>query len=498
MKIRTRFAPSPTGFLHVGGLRTALFAYLFAKKHGGEFILRIEDTDRERLVDGAIQNIIEALQWAGFTPDEGVTMIDGSITEVGQYGPYVQSERKEKGIYNTYAQQLIDVGHAYYAFDTPEELDVLRADQQQQQLPPRYNRLSMTNSIVLSKQRVDDLLAAHTPFVIRMNVPVGETTFTDMVRGDITIQNSEIDDQILIKSDGYPTYHFAVVVDDHLMQISHVIRAEEWIPSTPKHILLYQMFGWDMPQFAHLPLLINEQKQKLSKRHGDVSVQDFKEGGFMPQALVNFVSFLGWNPGTEEEIFSLSGLEKAFDMKQVSKSSAVFDRQKLTWYNQQYIRKLDKESLYAEVKPFLVNLGLILVNDPDQDDFAKQAILLEQERSGNFKELAENIAFLFVKEIVIEQKLLVWKKSTLEDAKQKLTQISSVLTDIPDEEWNATHLEEVIIDWIKDNQFGVGDVLWPVRVALSGKQNSPGPFDIMSVLKKQKTLERLQKASHIT
>lgn len=494
MNIRTRFAPSPTGFLHVGGLRTALFAYLFAKKNGGKFVLRIEDTDRTRLVDGATKNILEALDWAGFSPDEGVVLKNGELSQIGQYGPYIQSERKDNNIYQEYINILIDAGHAYYAFDSSEELDVMRADQQANKLPPRYDRLNMKNSLTLPQDKVKELLESNVKYVIRMKVPVGETSFTDLVRGDITIQNKEVDDQILMKSDGFPTYHFAVVVDDHLMNISHVIRGEEWIPSTPKHVLLYKMFGWEVPTFAHLSLLINEQKQKLSKRHGDVSVQDFKDNGFMPEALVNFVSFLGWNPGTEQEIFSLNELELVFDFDKVAKAAAVFDRQKLTWYNQQYMRKLDQVSLYNHVEKYLINSNLVDISNQENISFAKKAILLEQERSGNFVELVENIAFLFAKKLDYDVDLLAWKKSDLTDAKNKLAEVADQIENISDDKFNKEYIKEKLVAWIKSNEYGVGDVLWPTRIALSGKKNSPGPFEIMEVLGRKKVLDRISTA----
>lgn len=491
MNIRTRFAPSPTGYLHIGGLRTALFAYLFAKKHNGTFMLRIEDTDRERLVDGATKNILEALQWAGFSPDEGVVLKDDMVTQVGQYGPYIQSERKDKGVYKKMIKGLVDAGHAYYAFDTAEEIDVMRAEQQKNKQPIRYDREHMRNSLTLPQKNVQTLLDAHTPYVIRMKVPEGETQFDDQIRGTITIDNKEIDDQILMKSDGFPTYHFAVVVDDHLMNITHVIRGEEWIPSTPKHIILYNMLGWTVPTFAHLPLLINEQKQKLSKRHGDVSVQDFIQKGYLPQALVNFIAFLGWNPGTEQELFSLRELIDAFSFEKVAKAAAVFNREKLNWFNAQYIRQLDREALFEHVYPFLQNAGVV---DHDTDvQFIKDAILLEQERSQTLLEIVQNTGFLFARELSYDKDLLTWKKSTLEDAKQKLKAMHDFLQTY-EKTWDEQSLHDNVVQWIKANEYGVGDVLWPTRVALSGQKNSPGPFEIMSVLKKEKVLERLMSA----
>jgi glutamyl-tRNA synthetase len=288
MSVRVRFAPSPTGFLHIGGLRTALYNYLFARHHGGQFILRIEDTDQERTVPGAVENIIEMLSWAGLEFDEGPHV-------GGPYGPYVQSQRLE--LYRQQAQVLLERGAAYYAFDTPEELERMRARQRAAGVAPKYDRFSMRNSFTLPEDEVRRLLAEGAPAVVRLAVPLDRTvSFTDIIRGAITVSARDLDDQVLLKSDGFPTYHLANVVDDHFMRITHVIRGEEWIPSTPKHVLLYEAFGWEMPQFAHLPLLLNPDRSKLSKRHGDVAVEDFRRQGYFPEALVNFVALLGWNP----------------------------------------------------------------------------------------------------------------------------------------------------------------------------------------------------------
>lgn len=485
--IKTRFAPSPTGLLHVGGLRTALFAYLFARKNNGVFALRLEDTDRTRFVEGAAKNLIDSLNWAGITIDEGVVDMDGEKPVYsGDCGPYMQSERLD--IYKEHIQKLLDAGHAYYAFDTREELDEMRNRQQLNKQPTRYERNSMRNQFSLGVEETKKLLDSGVDKVVRLNMPKeGSTTFTDMIRGEVEIQNVEIDDQVLMKADGFPTYHLAVVVDDHLMKITHVIRGEEWISSTPKHIQLYKMFGWDAPTYAHLPLLVNEQKAKLSKRHGDVSVEDFKEKGYLPEALVNFVAFLGWNPGDDREMFSLEELEKEFSFEKVGNSASVFNREKLGWYNQQYIRKMSINDLTDMAFEHLEKAGF----DVSNRTFTEGAVALEQERMTLFTELAESLKFLFT-EIEYEPKLLVWKKSTAEDAKAKLQELKDVLEDI--EDWRMQNVNDTVITWIKKNEYGVGDVLWPMRTALSGQKNSPGPFDIAAVLGKEKTLMRIQNA----
>ena len=488
MQVRTRFAPSPTGFLHVGGLRTALFSYLFARKHGGKFLVRIEDTDRERFVEGGIENMIRSLQWAGVTVDEGVTMSDAQVLQIGDKGPYIQSERLE--IYHKYIVELLGKGAAYYCFCTKERLDELRKVQELKKQATGYDGHCRT----LSEKEVADQLAQNVSHVIRLKMPrEGETVFEDMIRDTVKFENKLVDDQVLIKSDGFPTYHFAVVVDDHLMEITHVIRGEEWISSTPKHIMLYQHFGWEAPQFAHLPLLVNEQKQKLSKRHGDVSVEDFKEKGYIPEALVNFVAFLGWNPGGDREIFSLAELEQAFDIAKVSKSPAVFNREKLDWYNKQYMAKMADVELTARALPFFVNEGLV-PHDQTADSNLQKIVLLEKERAATLKELANALGFIFADTLEYELELLVWKKSTREDAAKKLDLVATFLKTIPEEQWTAETLEQETMRWVHQREFGVGDVLWPMRVALSGQKNSPGPFEIAAALGKEKALSRLQAA----
>lgn len=483
MKIKTRFAPSPTGFLHIGGLRTALFGYLFAKSSGGKFVLRVEDTDRERFVEGGIENMIRSLQWAGITIDEGVDMDDtGEIIQKGKNGPYIQSERTD--IYRDHVQKLLDNGQAYYCFCSKEKLDQARKQQEADKKPTIYDGCCRN----MPEDEVRTMLEEEREHVIRMKMPAqGITEFNDMIRGDIEFKNKLIDDQVLLKSDGYPTYHLANVVDDYLMGITHVIRGEEWLPSTPKHIELYKMFDWDVPEFAHLPLLVNEKKQKLSKRHGDVSVEDFKEKGYLKEAIVNFIALLGWNPGDDREIFGVEELESEFDIAKVGKSAAVFSREKLDWFNREYIRNMDVAELVDRCMPFFVNAGLQVESIKYK---VESVIALEKERVSTLVELVDEVSFVFAKELDYGAELLIWKKSTREDAKEKLSELEIFLQDI--EDWDS--IEESVMAWIKENDYGNGDVLWPMRVALSGKKNSPGPFEIANVLGKDKVLQRLNRA----
>lgn len=484
-KVITRFPPSPTGMLHIGSLRTALFNYLYAKKHGGRFVLRIEDTDRERFVEGGIENIIRTLDWAGITPDEGPYIAeDGSIQERGDHGPYIQSNRLD--IYKQYVDQLLAQGDAYYAFDTAEQLDEMRERQRLNKQATRYERETMTNSLTLGDEEAKKRIAAGEKYVVRLKVNHdGETTYHDVVRGDITFKNAEIDDQILMKSDGFPTYHMAVVVDDHLMGVTHISRGEEWLPSTPKHIMLYTMLGWEVPTYVHQPLLVNEQKQKLSKRQGDVSVEDFVKKGYIKEALINFVAFLGWNPGTEQEIFSLEELVAAFSFENMSKSAAVFNREKLHWYNKQYIMKMAPETLATLAKPFFDEAGMSV----SIEEIAA-VIHLEQARATTLADFPEALAFMFTEALDYDPSLVVWKKDTPEGSQELLKKLHSFLEGVDD--WTESALEETIKQWITEGEYGVGNVLWPMRTALSGQQNSPGPFEIAAALGKERALARLQ------
>ncbi|MDO8626350.1 MAG: glutamate--tRNA ligase [Candidatus Magasanikbacteria bacterium] len=490
--IRTRFAPSPTGWLHVGGLRTALYAYLIAKKQGGQFLVRIEDTDRERFVETGTLNILKSLSWAGVVPDEGVVLdAGGKITQKGDLGPYIQSERL--AIYKKYAAELLDKKSAYYCFCTSERLEELRKQQELNKLPGGYDGECLKNSTPEdAKKRV----AAGEKHVVRLKMPKdGETVWHDLVRGEVSFKNALVDDQVLIKSDGFPTYHLAVVVDDHEMRITHVIRGEEWVSSTPKHIQLYKYFGWEMPEFAHLPLLLNPDKSKLSKRQGDVAVEDYNNKGYLPEALINFVAFLGWNPGTNKEIYSLSELVQDFSLEKVSKSGAVFNLEKLNWFNKEYLKNYSGEKLAELVPEFFVNNDFYhdFTEKLADKNFFGKILDLEKERVTTLAELPAAVKFIFkIPEYLPE--ILVWRKGTLDEVKIILPELKNYLENFEVGEWNEKNLEAKIKIWLESKKYSTGSVLWPLRVALSGQQNSPGPFEIAAVLGKAESLARLDLA----
>ncbi len=354
--VRLRFAPSPTGYLHIGGLRTALYNYLYAKQNGGDFLLRIEDTDRTRFVEGAIENLLEALQWAGLHVDEGVKMTDGRIVQAGAHAPYIQSERVSMRIYDDIADKLLEEGHAYPCFCTKERLDTLRAQQKADGKVPRYDGLCRGISPEDAKARIE----AGEEYVLRMKLPAKtHIVFDDLIRGHMDIATEDMDDQVLIKSDGFPTYHLAVVVDDHAMGITHVVRGEEWLPSTPKHVLLYDMLGWEKPVFVHLPTVLNKDHKKLSKRNDDVAVEDFRAQGYLPEGLINYLALVGWSPEDNQEIFTMDELIEAFDFTRVSSSGGIFDRDKLNWVNAQHIKQKSDEELAALLQPYLKEAGRI-------------------------------------------------------------------------------------------------------------------------------------------
>ena len=490
---KTRFAPSPTGFLHIGSLRTALFAYLFAKNKNGKFLLRIEDTDQERFVEGGIENILHSLSWAGITPDEGMLLgKKEDVIQNGENGPYIQSQRLE--VYKKYIDQLIEKNKAYHCFCTKERLGELRKYQEANKMAPGYDGCCRKLSLKESKKKVE----SGEKYIVRMKMPKdGTTKIVDLVRGDVEFKNELIDDQVLLKADGFPTYHLAVVVDDHLMGVTHVIRGEEWLPSTPKHIQLYSAFGFDMPKYAHLSLLVNEKKQKLSKRQGDVSVRDYIEKGYLPDALINFVAFLGWNPGDEQEIFSLKELVENFSFEKVSKAAAVFNVEKLDWYNEQYIKQMDSSQLTKECLPYLVNAGLIS-EEPEtgskEFEWLKKIISIEKKRMSKLSDLPEAVGFLFADKLKYDSEILVWKKSDRDTVKNNLEKLKDYLEELDESDWQDSVLQEKIGEWIKKQNLTNGEVLWPMRTALSGQKNSPSPFEIAGVLGKEKTLDRVKEA----
>jgi nondiscriminating glutamyl-tRNA synthetase len=484
MIVRTRFAPSPTGFLHVGNLRTALYAYLIAKQNNGKFILRIEDTDQKRYVEGALEAILNALSWAKINPDEGVVSIgNNQVTQQGDKGPYIQSQRLDT--YRKYAEELIENDQAYYCFCTPERLEELRNKQQKNKLPTGYDGCCRNVNLEEAKRRIADG-EKHT---IRLKMPKeGDTAFNDLIRGEVIFKNELVDDQVLLKADGFPTYHLAVVVDDHLMEISHVIRGEEWLSSTPKHIQLYKYFGWEPPRFAHMSLFLNADRSKLSKRQGDVSVGDYIRKGYLPEAMVNFIAFLGWNPGGEKEMYSLDELIRDFSLEQVSKAGAIFNLEKLDWYNREYLKLLSNEEVANRAKSFFV------ATDWWQENWLEklpQAIGLEKERVTTLSELPEVLKFVFIRP-EYDGKILIWKKSNVEETKKILQELEGALNNFSVQEWNEESLQTKIGEWIKENGYSNGIVLWPLRVALSGKENSPGPFEIAAVLGKGETIARIK------
>ncbi|MBN1325941.1 glutamate--tRNA ligase [Candidatus Falkowbacteria bacterium] len=470
-KIRTRFAPSPTGYLHVGGLRTALYNYLFAKKYNGNFLLRIEDTDQARMVKGADKQLLGILSLFKLKYDNK---------------PVYQSKRLK--VYKNFADQLVKAGKAYYCFCTPERLTKMREEQIANKKPPMYDGTCRD----LMHEQVEQNLSSGKPYVIRLKVPLNKIiNFTDLIRGEVSFNSETIDDQVLIKSDGYPTYHLANVVDDHEMGITHVIRGEEWLPSTPKHILLYEAFGWEKPAFAHLPLLLNQDRTKLSKRQGDVAVEDYLKNGYLPNALLNFIALLGWNPGegSTKEIFSLDELVKEFDLTKINKAGAVFDIEKLNWLNGLYIRKLKVKELAKLCKPYLKQIK--------NSKMIEKIVTVEQERLKKLSDIAQNINFFSDKKIQYDPNLLVWKKSTRTATIENLVKLEDYLMTLKETDFKTVkNLEDKVTSWIKQNNYGVGDYLWPMRVALSGQQNSPSPFEIAWVLGKKITLKRINEAQN--
>lgn len=490
-KIRVRFAPSPTGFLHVGGLRTALYNYLFAKQNKGVFFLRIEDTDQSRYIPGTVEALLKTIETVRFEIDEGPVLKNGKMIEKGKYGPYFQSQRLD--IYKKYADELVVAGHAYYCFCSADRLDQLRKTQELNKQPTMYDGLCRNLTQAEQKKRV----AAGEKHVIRMNMPKeGQTIFQDLIHGEVKFENKLIDDQVLIKSDGFPTYHLAHAIDDRLMETSHVIRGDEWLSSTPKHLQLFKAFGWPAPEYAHIPLLLNPNHSKLSKRQGDVAVEDYLKKGYLVEALINFVSLLGWNPGTEKELFSLDGLIKEFSLAKVQKAGAIFNLEKLDWMNSEYIKKTPIKKLVGLCLPYLKEAGLLSggIMKKELGIMVENIVKLEQERMAKLSDLPGAVAFFF-KMPDFPAKMLVWRKS---DAGTTLQRLEKLLTfyDTWKERWNKDALEQGTMAMIKKENLDNGTTLWPMRVALSGLEKSPGPFEIAGILGQKETLLRLNSAIH--
>lgn len=478
-KIRTRFAPSPTGRMHVGNLRTALYAYLIAKHEGGDFILRIEDTDQERYVDEALDIIYRTLDKTGLKHDEGPDK-DGGV------GPYVQSERQAQGIYLKYAKQLIKEGKAYYCFCDKERLESLRQTITTESGETKEIVVYDKHCLHLSKEEVEEKLAAGIPYVIRQNSPTeGTTTFHDELYGDVTVPNQELDDMILIKSDGFPTYNFANVVDDHLMGITHVVRGNEYISSSPKYTLLYQAFGWEEPVYIHCPLITDENHQKLSKRSGHSSFEDLLEQGFITEAVVNYVALLGWSPDSNQEIFSLEELVKEFDYHRINKSPSVFDINKLKWMNGEYLKAMDAEEFQKLVTPYIKE---VVTKDLDLSKICP----LVQTRIEILPDVKELVDFFeelpdYSVEMYCHKKM----KTNLENSLEILTEEYELLKDFDD--WSLQALHDKLMEYIAGKEIKNGTGLWPVRTAVSGKQSTPGgAFEIMEILGKEESLRRME------
>ena len=493
-QVRVRFAPSPTGPLHIGGVRTALFNYLFAKKNNGVFYLRIEDTDQNRFVPGAEEYIMEALDWLGIAPSE-------TVGKNEKFGPYRQSERKH--LYKQYADQLINSGWAYYAFDTAEALDAHRKQHEAEGKTFIYNwhnREKLDTSLVLSKEATEKRIAAGEDYVIRFKTPVNETLHLhDIIRGDIKFETNLLDDKVLFKSDGMPTYHLANIVDDHLMETSHVIRGEEWLPSMPLHSLLYKAFGWEAPEFAHLPLILKPiGNGKLSKRDGDKMgfpvfplewkteegiSSGYREKGFFPVAVVNFLALLGWNDGTDQELFSLEELAEKFDLNRVHKAGAKFDPEKNKWFNHQYLQKQSDESLANAFAPILVEKGISTALD------VTKIVSLIKERANFVSDFWDLADYFFVAPTSYDEKAA---KNWKEETPNLMQQLISVLENIGD--FTSVNIETIVKDWMTKNEIGMGKVMQPFRLSLVGALKGPHLFDIVELIGKEETIKRLEKA----
>lgn len=472
-RVRTRFAPSPTGYMHIGNLRTALYAYLIAKHEDGDFILRIEDTDQERYVEGAVDVIYNTLNVTGLKHDEGPDI-------GGPVGPYIQSQRKS--IYLKYAMELIKKGEAYYCFCTKERLDSLRAEAEAKKVPFKYDK----HCLSLSNEEIQEKISKGEPYVIRQNNPVtGVTSFDDVIYGKITVENSDLDDMVLIKSDGLPTYNFANVVDDHLMGITHVVRGNEYLSSAPKYNRLYNAFGWDIPVYVHVPLIMKDAHTKLSKRNGDASFEDLIEKGYLKDAVINYVTLLGWNPGTTQEIFSLEELISKFDYRNINKSPAIFDVDKLKWMNGEYLRKLSIEKFHKQALPFIKksvkkDYNLIKISE------------LLHNRTEVLSDITEQVDF-FDELLEYDVNMYVHKKmkTTLENSMQNLEKILQDLESLAS--WDFESLQNVCTAKIQELGIKNGQLLWPLRTALSGKQFTPGgAYEIAEILGKDESIKRIR------
>ena len=480
---RLRFAPSPTGFLHIGGLRTALYNYLYAKQQEGDFLLRIEDTDRTRFVEGAIENLLEALEWSGLAVDEGVKVNEGRVVQAGPHAPYIQSERVSMRIYDEIAEKLTEEGHAYPCFCTKERLDTLRAQQKADGKVPRYDGLCRGISPEDAQARIE----AGEEHVLRMKLPAKTTiAFDDIIRGHLEISTEDLDDQVLVKSDGYPTYHLAVVVDDHAMGITHVVRGEEWLPSTPKHVLLYDMLGWEKPVFVHLPTVLNKDHKKLSKRNDDVAVEDFREQGYLPEGLINYLALVGWSPESNQEIFTLEELIEAFDFTRVSTSGGIFDRDKLNWVNAQHIKNKTDEELAALLRPYLEKAGCM--KDDVTEDWLVQLAATFKENLHTLADIVDESRIVFSEEVEeiepeAEEYLAQEEASVLANAMLKLIGDKDAFT-----EDDASLVKSVQ----KETGIKGKPLFMTIRSMLTGSVHGPDLNKLIGLLGPEKCRRRLQ------
>lgn len=484
MSVRVRFAPSPTGWVHIGGLRTALYNYLFAKKQGGTYLLRIEDTDRSRYVEGAIEGMLNSMEWSGVMHSEGPFIEEDKIVQRGDFGPYIQSERLD--IYKEYVEKLIDDGKAYYCFCSKERLDSVREKQKENNETPRYDGHCRENTKEESLKRIEN----GEEYVVRLKLPENtDITFDDLVRGTVTVNTSDLDDQVLIKTDGFPTYHMAVIVDDHFMGISHVIRGEEWLPSTPKHVYMYEAFGWEAPKYVHLPNILNSEKKKLSKRQGDVAVMDFEKKGYLPEALVNYVALLGWSPEDNKEIMTIDEMIESFSFDRVSKSGGVFDVAKLNWVNSQYIKSMELDKLVELAKKFFVSEGVIKEEElDDKNQWLKLVVDLSRDYVNTLLEMPEFSKSFALTEVKIED----------EDAREmvEMDHVPELLntlkgfveeTDLIDEEFAGSVMKKVQ----KATGIKGKNLFMCARVAITGQCHGPDLVKTLIVLGKDTLLKRI-------
>ncbi len=488
-RVRTRFAPSPTGFLHIGGVRSALYNELLARQAGGDLILRIEDTDQSRFVPGSIEDICRSLAEIGIVPNEGVWLDgNGAVTERGSLGPYIQSKRKD--VHAAYAAKLVAMGKAYPCFCTPERLEDLRKTQTLTHQPTMYDG----HCRALHADEAAGRVAAGEKHVIRLKLPrEGTVQVRDAIRDVVEFEWKLIDDQVIIKSDGFPTYHLAAMCDDHDMGITHVIRGEEWLSSTPKHIFIYESFGWELPHFAHLPLLLNPDRSKLSKRQGDVAAHDFLDKGYLPEALLNFVALLGWNPTADREIYTHEELISMFDLHKINKAGAIFDITKLDWMNQHYLRSMPEERYLEMTRNHLTT-------EERDDAFITRCLLLVRDRLTKPQDAPEAVGPLLAPKVSYADVSLTWKEQLSTDAVKRLEAVRAHIADLNENPFatgmkdGITHFESSLRELVAANGWGNGDTFWPLRVALSGQEKSPSPFELLWVLGKERSLARLDAA----